>query len=59
MWLVGNSEKLHEFGEKGDGWGRVAGGDMGKIRWGHIAKNLVSHAFKELEFGFVGLGLHF
>lgn len=30
------------------GWGRMAGDDKGKIRWGQIAKCLVSHAFKEL-----------
>lgn len=32
------------------GWGRVAGDDDGEIRWGQIAKRLVSHAFKELAF---------
>lgn len=36
------------------GWGGVAGDEVGKIRWGQIAKHLVNHAFKELRFSFVG-----
>lgn len=44
---------LSEVGEKGVGWGRVAGDDVGKIRWGQIAEHLVSHAFKELGLSFV------
>lgn len=37
----------------GMGWGRVAGCDVGKIRWGQIAKHLVSHVFKALGLSFV------
>lgn len=36
------------------GWGRMAGDDVIKIRWGQIAKRLVSLAFKEWGLGFVG-----
>ena len=32
----------------------MAGDDVIKIRWGQIAKHLVSHAFKEWGLGFVG-----
>lgn len=52
--LVGNSEKLSEVGEKGDGWGRVKGDDIGKNQVGPIAKHLLSDAFKELRLDFVG-----
>lgn len=52
--LVGNCEKLSEVGEKGDGWGRVTGDDIGKNQVGQIAKHLLNHAFKELGLDFVG-----
>lgn len=32
----------------------MAADDVIKIRWGQIAKHLVSHAFKERGLGFVG-----